>query len=104
MHKKITLQKMQTGSDPLAQHTTPAAQCDQCKARQSGLAIAASYTSATKGQTISSPYILMEISTDPLELHLNGTAILPPNGSTNSITVFLHAADFDTITARWLKF
>ncbi|GAC1363802.1 MAG: hypothetical protein NVS2B12_20150 [Ktedonobacteraceae bacterium] len=69
-------------------------------------ALAASCTFTTISQTLSGPYTQVEISTNPIELLLNGAAILLPAGSANGITVFLqtYAAGFNTITARWLEF
>ncbi len=69
-------------------------------------AIAASCTFTTSSQTISAPYMQVEISTNPVQLLLNGSTILLPNGSAGGITVFLqtYAAGFNNITARWLEF
>ena len=69
-------------------------------------AIASSCTFTTTSQTLAGPYMQVEVSTGPIELLLNGAAILLPAGSANGITVFLqtYAAGFNTITARWLEF
>jgi hypothetical protein len=69
-------------------------------------AIAASCTFTTISQVIGSPYMLLEVSTNPIELLLNGATILLPSGSANGITLFLqtYAAGFNNITARWLEF
>jgi hypothetical protein len=69
-------------------------------------AIASSCTFTTTSQTLTGPYMQVEVSTSPIELLLNGASLLLPAGSANGITVFLqtYAAGFNTITARWLEF
>jgi hypothetical protein len=69
-------------------------------------AIANSCTFTTTSQTLVGPYMQVEVSTNPIELLLNGAYILLPAGSANGITVFLqtYASGFNSLLARWLEF
>lgn len=76
------------------------------KAGGAASAIAGSCTFANTSQTLAAPYVQVEISTIPIELLHNGTAMFLPNGTASGLTIFVqtYASGFSTISASWLEF
>jgi hypothetical protein len=68
--------------------------------------IAATCTFSGTSQTLTAPYLQVEVSTTPVELFVNGSTLLLPNGSAMGATIFVqtYASGFSSITARWIEF